>query len=97
MEVSLLYDIMYTKAGVIHTWHGYFLRLFSPLATAAALLLFHLSASASAAMDSHSHAVRVDVGITYALLVGAILLDIASLVSAAGSGWAYALLVSKPR
>ncbi|XP_052151801.1 uncharacterized protein LOC127770176 [Oryza glaberrima] len=97
MEVSLLYDIMYTKAGVIHTWHGYFLRVFSPLATAADLLLFHLSASASAAMDSHSHAVRVDVSITYALLAGAILLDIASLVSAAGSGWAYAFLVSKPR
>uniref|UniRef100_A0A0E0DAH6 DUF4220 domain-containing protein n=1 Tax=Oryza meridionalis TaxID=40149 RepID=A0A0E0DAH6_9ORYZ len=88
MEVSLLYDIMYTKSGVIHTWHGYFLRVFSPLATAAALLLFHLSA----ALDSHSHAVRVDVSITYALLAGAILLDIASLVSAAGSGWAYAFL-----
>uniref|UniRef100_A0A0D9ZGR7 DUF4220 domain-containing protein n=1 Tax=Oryza glumipatula TaxID=40148 RepID=A0A0D9ZGR7_9ORYZ len=92
MEVSLLYDIMYTKAGVIHTWHGYFLRVFSPLATAAALLLFHLSTSASVAMDSDSAAVRVDVGITYALLVSAILLDIASLVSAAGSGWAYAFL-----
>uniref|UniRef100_A0A0D9ZGQ0 DUF4220 domain-containing protein n=1 Tax=Oryza glumipatula TaxID=40148 RepID=A0A0D9ZGQ0_9ORYZ len=24
-EVSLLYNIMYTKAGVIHTWHGYLL------------------------------------------------------------------------
>uniref|UniRef100_A0A0D9ZGQ6 DUF4220 domain-containing protein n=1 Tax=Oryza glumipatula TaxID=40148 RepID=A0A0D9ZGQ6_9ORYZ len=97
MEVSLLYDILYTKAGVIHTWHGYFLRVFSPLAAAAALLLFHLSASASTTMDSHSAAVRVDVGITYTLLIGAILLDIVSLVSAAGSGWAYAFLVSEPR
>ncbi|XP_040378952.1 uncharacterized protein LOC102710869 [Oryza brachyantha] len=102
MELSLLYDIMYTKAGVMHTWHGYCLRVFSPLATTAALLLFHLSrrtssmgATATTAMNSPP--VLVDVFITYALLVGAILLDIVSLMSAAGSGWAYAfLVVGKP-
>uniref|UniRef100_A0A0E0KMH7 DUF4220 domain-containing protein n=1 Tax=Oryza punctata TaxID=4537 RepID=A0A0E0KMH7_ORYPU len=99
MEVSLLYDIMYTKAGVIHTWYGYSLRVFSPLATAAALLLFHLSRSstssvgASAITAMNSTPVLVDVAITYALLVGAILLDMVSLLSAAGSGWAYAYLV----
>uniref|UniRef100_A0A0E0GXE9 DUF4220 domain-containing protein n=1 Tax=Oryza nivara TaxID=4536 RepID=A0A0E0GXE9_ORYNI len=99
MEVSLLYDIMYTKAGVIHTWYGYCLRVFSPLATAAALLLFHLSRSSTSSVGATSIAamnsppVLVDVAITYALLVGAILLDMVSLLSAAGSGWAYAYLV----
>uniref|UniRef100_I1PIW8 DUF4220 domain-containing protein n=1 Tax=Oryza glaberrima TaxID=4538 RepID=I1PIW8_ORYGL len=99
MEVSLLYDIMYTKAGVIHTWYGYCLRVFSPLATTAALLLFHLSRSTTSSVGATSIAamnsphVLVDVGITYALLVGAILLDMVSLLSAAGSGWAYAYLV----
>uniref|UniRef100_A0A0E0DAG5 DUF4220 domain-containing protein n=1 Tax=Oryza meridionalis TaxID=40149 RepID=A0A0E0DAG5_9ORYZ len=99
MEVSLLYDIMYTKAGVIHTWYGYCLRVFSPLATAAALLLFHLSRSSTSSVGATSIAamnsppVLVDVAITYALLVGAILLDIVSLLSAAGSGWAFAYLV----
>ncbi|KAF8690874.1 hypothetical protein HU200_041278 [Digitaria exilis] len=43
MELSLMYDILYTKAAVIHTWFGYCVRLFSPLATAASLLLFHLN------------------------------------------------------
>uniref|UniRef100_A0A0E0P507 DUF4220 domain-containing protein n=1 Tax=Oryza rufipogon TaxID=4529 RepID=A0A0E0P507_ORYRU len=99
MEVSLLYDIMYTKAGVIHTWYGYCLRVFSPLATAAALLLFHLSRSSTSSVGATSIAamnsppVLVDVAITYALLVGAILLDMVSLLSAAGSSWAFAYLV----
>uniref|UniRef100_A0A0D3FS90 DUF4220 domain-containing protein n=1 Tax=Oryza barthii TaxID=65489 RepID=A0A0D3FS90_9ORYZ len=93
MEVSLLYDIMYTKAGVIHTWHGYFLRVFSLLATAAALLLFHLSLGTS---SSHGD-VLVDVAITYALLVGSILMDTWWLLAAAGSTWAYASLLRMPR
>ncbi|BAS87770.1 Os04g0142600 [Oryza sativa Japonica Group] len=99
MEVSLLYDIMYTKAGVIHTWYGYCLRVFSPLATAAALLLFHLSRSSTSSVGATSIAamnsppVLVDVAITYALLVGAILLDMVSLLSAAGSSWAFTYLV----
>uniref|UniRef100_R7W3B0 DUF4220 domain-containing protein n=1 Tax=Aegilops tauschii TaxID=37682 RepID=R7W3B0_AEGTA len=30
MELSLMYDILYTKAAVVHTWHGYAIRLASP-------------------------------------------------------------------
>uniref|UniRef100_A0A0D9W2S8 DUF4220 domain-containing protein n=1 Tax=Leersia perrieri TaxID=77586 RepID=A0A0D9W2S8_9ORYZ len=79
-------------AGVIHTWHGYCIRVVSPLATAVALLLlyFHLSTTSD---GGHGSAVLVDIAITYTLLVGAILLDMVSLVSAAGSTWAYAYLV----
>ncbi|RLN10000.1 hypothetical protein C2845_PM11G15560 [Panicum miliaceum] len=40
MELSLVYDIVYTKAAVIHTWHGYLVRLVSPLLTGAAAVLF---------------------------------------------------------
>ncbi|KAK8450671.1 hypothetical protein SEVIR_6G073875v4 [Setaria viridis] len=40
MEVSLMYDVLYTKATVAHTWAGYLIRLLSPLATAAAASLF---------------------------------------------------------
>ncbi|KAM0909928.1 hypothetical protein ACQ4PT_014517 [Festuca glaucescens] len=42
MELSLMYDILYTKAAVVHTLGGYAIRLASPPLTATALLLFVL-------------------------------------------------------
>ncbi|KAM3373317.1 hypothetical protein ACQJBY_019992 [Aegilops geniculata] len=79
LELSLLYDILYTKAGVVHTSFGYCVCIASPAATAVALLFFQLSGK-----DGNS---RVDVAITYILLGGALLLEIRSLLSALGSSW----------
>ena len=84
MGLSLLYDILYTKAAVIHTWRGYCIRVVSPLATAASLLLFQFSGK-----DGHS---RVDVAVTYALLAGAFLLETTPLLSALGLTWTYTFL-----
>jgi hypothetical protein len=42
MELSLMYDILYTKASVIHSWPGYCIRVISPLAVVASLVLFQL-------------------------------------------------------
>uniref|UniRef100_A0A453ABY1 DUF4220 domain-containing protein n=6 Tax=Triticinae TaxID=1648030 RepID=A0A453ABY1_AEGTS len=42
MELSLMYDILYTKAAMVHTWVGYSIRLGSPVATFTALVLFLL-------------------------------------------------------
>lgn len=84
VELSLLYDILYTKAAVIHTWPGYSIRIVSPLATVASLLLFYFSDN-----DGDS---KVDVGITYTLLSGAFLLEATSLLSALGSSWTYTFL-----
>lgn len=64
MELSLLYDILYTKAAVIHTLPGYCIRAFSMLSTVASLLLFHLSGKGLYN--------AVDVAITYTLMVGAL-------------------------
>ncbi|KAF8641558.1 hypothetical protein HU200_067744 [Digitaria exilis] len=83
MELSLLYDILYTKAAVIHTWPGYFIRVGSSIAIGASFLLFHFS-------DKDDD--KVDVGITYTLLAGAFLMEVASLLNAIGSSWAYAFL-----
>ncbi|XBI86289.1 hypothetical protein VPH35_094277 [Triticum aestivum] len=80
MELSLMYDVIYTKAAVIHTWYGYLFRLVSPLATVGASILFQLSGN----KNGYS---RVDVAITYILLVGAFLLDMASVFSTLGSTW----------
>ncbi|KAM3372862.1 hypothetical protein ACQJBY_019654 [Aegilops geniculata] len=84
MELSLMYDILYTKASVIHSWVGYCIRIISLLAITASLMLFWLSSK-----DGYS---RVDVDITYTLLGGALVLEAKSLLNALGSSWALAFL-----
>ncbi|KAG8089691.1 hypothetical protein GUJ93_ZPchr0011g27080 [Zizania palustris] len=84
MELSLMYDILYTKANVIHTYLGYGIRTMAPPAVVTSLLLFHFSGK-----GGHN---RVDVPITYALLGGALILETNSLVRSLGSSWALAFL-----
>nr|AHW98587.1 hypothetical protein [Oryza punctata] len=85
MELSLMYDILYTKAAVMHTWFGFGIRVVSPLAVAAALGLFRLE------NDLRSYR-QIDVHITDALLVAAFVLETTSLCRAIGSTWIAALL-----
>ncbi|GJN12070.1 hypothetical protein PR202_ga30315 [Eleusine coracana subsp. coracana] len=40
MELSLMFDILYTKAALVHTLPGYCIRLLSPVAVVACFLLF---------------------------------------------------------
>ncbi|XP_044392404.1 uncharacterized protein [Triticum aestivum] len=79
-EISLLYDVFYTKAQVIHTWLGYLIRAISLLGTVIAFLLFLLD-------DSKGAYSRVGVSISYLLLAGAIILETASVFRAVGSTW----------
>lgn len=81
IQLSLMHDVLYTKAKTMGTWYGLCIRIFSPPATFAALLLFHHQARHK---GSYS---RVDVGVTYALLVGAIVLEIMSLSRVVFSSW----------
>ena len=57
MELSLMYDILYTKAAMVHTWHGYAMRAASPFATSMAFMLFWF--------DSKQGQRMTDVLITY--------------------------------
>ncbi|KAF8746363.1 hypothetical protein HU200_013380 [Digitaria exilis] len=82
MQLSLMYDTLYTKAVVIQTWCGLCIRIISPLSAAAAFLLFQFSRK-----EAYR---RVDIIITYVLLVGALVLELASSLRAAGSSWACA-------
>uniref|UniRef100_A0ACD5V2D9 Uncharacterized protein n=1 Tax=Avena sativa TaxID=4498 RepID=A0ACD5V2D9_AVESA len=84
-ELSLMYDVLYTKAAVIHTWFGYSVRLVSPLAIVASLVLFKLSTG----KDAHRGA---DVVITYVLYGGALFMETTSLLNALGSSWTFAFL-----
>ncbi|KAF7008332.1 hypothetical protein CFC21_023107, partial [Triticum aestivum] len=84
VELSLMYDMLYTKASVIHTWFGYLVRLISPLAIAASLLLFMF-------VDKEAHR-RVDVNITYILYGGALFMEMMSMLNALGSSWTFVFL-----
>ncbi|KAG2642102.1 hypothetical protein PVAP13_2KG263100 [Panicum virgatum] len=90
MELSLIYEFLYTKAILAHnwTWRYYLIRLLSPLLTAAAAFLF---SSWLLRPDNGRRVVRGSfVGITYALLTIIFLMDVAWLLRALGSTWAYA-------
>jgi hypothetical protein len=87
MELSLMYDIVYTKASVIHTWYGWCIRVISLVATVAACCLFQLS-------DKHGHD-KKDVAITYVLLLGALILEVISMVRALISTWTRLLVNDK--
>ncbi|KAG8037241.1 hypothetical protein GUJ93_ZPchr0023g33368 [Zizania palustris] len=80
MELSLMYDFLYTKAYVIHTWRGYCIRFISPVFTAVSLVLVELS-------NKSGRHLRSDVVITRVLLVATFVLETASLVRALGSTW----------
>jgi len=86
IELSLMYDILYTKAAMVHTWFGYCIRIVSVLTVSTSLLLFWFSVKAGYS--------RVDVVITYALFGGALLLEIISLLGALLSTWTFAFLCS---
>ncbi|CAL4977855.1 unnamed protein product [Urochloa decumbens] len=88
MELSLMYDILYTKAAMVHTLAGYCIRIASVLVVTASVLLFRFSGKAGYS--------RVDVAATYALLGGALLLEMKSLLSALFSSWTFAFLCTTP-
>ncbi|TVU17384.1 hypothetical protein EJB05_33417, partial [Eragrostis curvula] len=91
MELSLMYEVLYTKAIVAYScpvWY-YLVRFLSPLCTAAAALLFWLHRQ----QEQGGQGIRGSfVWITYALLLINFLLDLAWLLRALGSTWAYAYM-----
>uniref|UniRef100_A0A0D3FSE7 DUF4220 domain-containing protein n=1 Tax=Oryza barthii TaxID=65489 RepID=A0A0D3FSE7_9ORYZ len=80
MELSLMYDFLYTKAAVIHTLQGYTIRIVSPVFIAVSLVLVELSNVAG-------HHRQSDVVITRILLVATFLLETASLLKGFASSW----------
>uniref|UniRef100_A0A0D9ZGR1 DUF4220 domain-containing protein n=1 Tax=Oryza glumipatula TaxID=40148 RepID=A0A0D9ZGR1_9ORYZ len=89
MELSLMYDILYTKAAMVHTWGCYAIRVAFPFTGATAFLLFWF--------HSEDGQPTADVFITYILLAGTIILDIIWLLKALVSTWTYSFLNDRPR
>ncbi|XBH88131.1 hypothetical protein VPH35_075451 [Triticum aestivum] len=88
MQLSLMYDFLYTKAAVVFTWYGCFIRAISSVATITAFFLFQSSIGKN---DFN----RVDVIVTYILLVGAVFLEMMALLKLIGSTWTCALLCAR--
>ncbi|XBI21886.1 hypothetical protein VPH35_062963 [Triticum aestivum] len=81
----LMYQVFYSKAPVIHTWYGRCIRVISPMAILTAFLTFRRFCQT----DGGNFNI-VDVGVTYVLLVGAVVLEITSMLRAMYSEWAQA-------
>ncbi|XP_047308708.1 uncharacterized protein LOC124912188 [Impatiens glandulifera] len=81
VELNLFYEILYTKVVVIQRPSGYATRLISFLAALSALVLFILEPKSS----QHFH--PFDVGLTYLLLAGTIVLDVLSFIMLIYSDW----------
>ncbi|CAN6227369.1 unnamed protein product [Urochloa humidicola] len=92
MQLSLMHDVFYTKVAVMHSnLYGLSMRILLAVATAAAFLLFHLLIMGDHGKDNGYS--RLDVAVTYVLLVGAIVLETLSLLGAMFSSWTCPLLV----
>lgn len=74
-----MHKVLYAKAEVIRTWYGYCTRAVSLLGTAAACWLFHSHQQLASATGNSS---KVNVSITYILLLGASILEIISALRA---------------
>ncbi|KAF7010628.1 hypothetical protein CFC21_025024 [Triticum aestivum] len=71
MKISQVYDVFYGKSLVMFSPYGICIRVICPLATVAALLLFHL-------VGDKDGLNSMDVTATYILLVGALVLETTS-------------------
>ncbi|XP_059436837.1 uncharacterized protein LOC132169912 [Corylus avellana] len=83
VELNFFYTVLYTKVVVIRSIFGYFARFISSCAIVAALSTFY-------SLDKHGFG-KIDVGITYTLLFGAIALDTIALFMLAFSDWTVAV------
>ncbi|XP_010654882.1 uncharacterized protein LOC100261798 [Vitis vinifera] len=87
MELSFLYDVLYTKAKVVYSLLGILLRTASFMCTISALAAFFF-------IHKHQFS-NIDINITYTLLFGAIFLEIYAIIMLILSDWTIAWLSSK--
>ncbi|CAN6217307.1 unnamed protein product [Urochloa humidicola] len=97
MQLSLMYDVLYTKAAVIHTWYGFCILIVSVLGTATTFLLFHSHLTTRTIRrggNNNDEYNRGDVIVSYVLLVGALVLEAISLYKALVSSWTRSVMHS---
>ncbi|GLT77047.1 hypothetical protein SLA2020_486690 [Shorea laevis] len=88
-ELGFMFDVVYTKAALIYTKKGCFLRLCSFTCSLAVLLLFLISVMNESTFSFS----RVDIFITISLLVGAVTMEFCTVFSMLSSDWAVLLML----
>ena len=88
MELSFLYNVLYTKATVVYSLLGILLRIASFLSTISTLAAFCFF------IDRHEFS-NIDINITYTLLFGAIFLEIYAIIMLILSNWSIVWLSRK--
>ncbi|KAJ4808528.1 hypothetical protein LUZ62_021094 [Rhynchospora pubera] len=81
IELSLMYDMLHSKAALLHTWYGCFFRVVTLMCTSTALCVFVVLNKSGFAQN--------DIVITYVLLGGAIGLEIIAIFCIFVSAWTY--------
>ncbi|XP_048322441.2 uncharacterized protein LOC107434620 [Ziziphus jujuba] len=79
MELGFVYDMLYTKAALIHSRIGLVLRFISFSCTCTVLALF--------SMADHKHCSIVDLSITYLLMCAAVVLEVCAVLLLLSSDW----------
>ncbi|KAA0043496.1 uncharacterized protein E6C27_scaffold1167G00360 [Cucumis melo var. makuwa] len=85
VELNFIYEVLFTKVVVIHNLSGLIFRFISSCSVTVALVLF-------SRLDKTDFR-KLDVRITYALLVGALALDFVSISMTVFSDWTIATLI----
>ena len=79
IELGFMYDLLLTKAGLIHSWPGSICRFVSLLCTISTLIAFLI-------IDRNDYS-NIDTSITFLLLFGAIVLEIYAVFVLLSSDW----------
>ncbi|CAN6223136.1 unnamed protein product [Urochloa humidicola] len=95
MELGMMFDLLYTKAVVLQRWVGCMFRFASQMFMVIAFMIFHNRANVALGSilflkmekDVHSIHDQVNIGITYTLFVGAIVMETFSVATVVASPW----------
>ncbi|KAM7500033.1 hypothetical protein LguiA_024447 [Lonicera macranthoides] len=79
VELSFIYDVLYTRIPLVHCKVGYLSRSFSLCSVVVALVLFN-------SLDKNEF-VFIDVKLTYTLLISALTLDIIAVIMLVFTNW----------
>ncbi|XP_057977467.1 uncharacterized protein LOC131164357 [Malania oleifera] len=80
IELGFMFDVLYTKATIIHSRFGVFLRCITFLSCTFTLLAFWII------IDKHAYP-KTDITITYLLLIGSVFLEIHAVIILIFSDW----------
>ncbi|OMO87851.1 hypothetical protein CCACVL1_08726 [Corchorus capsularis] len=83
VELNFIYEVLYTKVQVVHSIWGYVFRVIGFGSILASLGVFHF-------VTEKNGLNQFDVGVTYTLLLGAIILDVIAFFMLIFSDWTFA-------